>query len=97
MLVIFRTILIYVPYVVENNFILSLLFVTRSVVDNLGVDADPVLAEPPEDPAAAPADEAEGAVFVPPAAVPAAPPDPLPLDILSELSLLIINMKRVPN
>ena len=70
---------------------------TRSVVDNLGVDADPVLAEPPEDPAAAPADDAEGAVFVPPAAVPAAPPDPPPLDILSELSLLIINIKRIPS
>ena len=68
---------------------------TRSVVDNLGVDADPVPAEPPDDPAAAPEDEAEDVVLVPPAAVPAPPPDPPPLDILSELNLLTINMKGI--
>ena len=61
-----------------------LLFVTRSVVDILGVDADPVLADPPP---AAPEDEAEDS-GLPPAAVPAPPPVPPLLDIVYKLSYL---------
>ena len=56
---------------------------TRSTVEILGVAADPVLADPP-DPPAAPEDEAEDA-GLPPAALPAPPLVPPLLDILSEL------------